>query len=86
MLQIIAKHAGNAAFDPDEIAILVAAFDACWGRLLKSGVQYGSNHARQAARERLGKGIIESVMHGERDPVRLCEDAFLDMAKSDRRG
>jgi hypothetical protein len=85
MLTILAKHNGDTAFLPHEVEILVAAFDGCWERLLGSGVQYGSDRAMQAARERLGKGIIESAKHGERDPVRLCQDAMLYMAQSDRR-
>ena len=85
MLNILAKHDVDTAFQPHEIEILVAAFDGCWERLLNSGVRYGSDQAMQAARERLGKGIIESAKHGERDPVRLCQDAMLHLAQSDRR-
>src|SRR5207244_268380 len=84
MLQIIGKHAENTAFQPEEVAILVAAFDGCWNRLLKSGVQYGSERAMQAARERLGEGIIQAAKGGERDPGQLCQDAMLYVAKSDR--
>jgi hypothetical protein len=86
MHAIVAKHAGEGAFQPEEIAILVAAFDSCWQRLQKSGARYGSDRSMQAARERLGKGIIEAARRGERDPHRLCEDAILQMAKADRRG
>ncbi len=86
MRTIVGKYAGECVFQPEEVAILVAAFDGCWERLLKSGVQYGSDRAMQATRERLGRSIIEMAKRGERDPDRLCEDAMLHMAKWDRAG
>jgi hypothetical protein len=55
MRTIVGKYAGECVFRPEEVAILVAAFDECWERLQKSGVQYGSDRTMQAARERLGR-------------------------------
>ena len=86
MRAIVARYAGEGAFQPEELAILVAAFDDCWERLQKSGARYESARATEAARERLARGIIEAAKHGERDTHRLCENAMLQMAKADRRG
>jgi hypothetical protein len=86
MRAMVAEYAGEGVFQPEEVAILVLAFDSCWERLQASGVRYGSDRAMQAARERLGRGIIEAARRGERDPHRLCEDAMLQIAKADRRG
>ena len=81
MLKIVKQHA-NGVFKPDEVSLLVAAFDDCWRRFQKSGARFGSERAMQRAREQLGKSMIEAAMLGERDPRRLCEDAMLHMAQS----
>jgi len=86
MRAIIAKYTEEGVFQPEEVTILALAFDSCWERLQKSGVRYGSDRATAAARERLGRGIIDAARRGERDPGRLCEDAMLQIAKADRRG
>ena len=81
MQNIVAKYAGGM-FSKHEVAILIKAFDQCWEKLEKSGARYGSDRALQTAREQLGKGIIEAAKRGERDPLRLCEDAMLHFAKA----
>ena len=40
MLQIFEKYAGKGAFQPEELFILVAAFDDAWKRLENSGVDF----------------------------------------------
>jgi hypothetical protein len=79
MRKIIERAEG--VFQPEDVAVLVAAFESCWERFQKSGVSFGSDSAMQKAREQLGKGIIEAAKHGERDPHRLCEDALLHMTQ-----
>ena len=81
MLKLVERFA-SGVFRPEEIAILVGAFDEAWDRLLKSGARYGSEYSIERARAELGRSIIEAAKLGERDPHRLCEDAFLFMTKS----
>jgi hypothetical protein len=84
MLRILDRHA-KGVFDPVEATVLVAAFDQAWERLERSGARYGSDRVKEAARQQLGKCIIEIAKSGERDPKILCEDALLLMAKESRR-
>jgi hypothetical protein len=84
MLQLIREHARVGAFGPEAIPILVAAFDAAWARLEKSGAKLGE-HRTQIARETLAKSIIKLAETGERDPRRLCDQALLDYAQSTRK-
>jgi hypothetical protein len=59
----------EAAFDPDAVAVLTAAFDHCVQRL----------HLRERddpMTELLAKKIIECARSGELDPIQLCEKAL----------
>jgi hypothetical protein len=69
-----------AAFDHDEVAILVGAFDQAWQLILKSGAKLDGE--LMAVRELLAKRIIEVAKQGERDQRRLCEDALAHLAAS----
>src|SRR5947208_3130271 len=81
MLKLVEKYA-RGVFQAEEIAILVAAFDDCWIRLQESGAQYGSEYSMARAQQQLARSIIEAAKRGERDPRRLCDDAFLHMSKA----
>jgi len=84
MRHIDEMYAGDGAFHPEEVGLLVAVFDAAWQRLLKSGAKFDSDREVQAARDRLGRSLIEVARCGERDPRRLCDDALLHMTQSQR--
>ena len=80
MLVAIEVHA-RGVFDPDDVRVLVAAFDDAWRRLLESGVKFASDREAQAMRDVLAKYIIEQARHGERDQRRLREGALLHYAQ-----
>ena len=82
MLQLFEKYAGKGAFQPEELLILVAAFDDAWKRLENSGVRFDSNYQREQARNALGRFIIEDAKKGERDRHRLIDNALLFYDKS----
>jgi hypothetical protein len=81
MLQITTEHGAPGAFTPEEITILVAAFDEAWAEVLRSGAKL-SERGQQELRTAFGKFIIQLALQGERDPHRLREGALLDYAKS----
>jgi hypothetical protein len=81
MLSAIDKYAGGV-FQPDDVRILVAAFDSAWRSLLASGITFESDRELQAVRDRLAKYIIEQARHGERDQRRLRDGALLQYAQS----
>jgi hypothetical protein len=63
------------AFGPDEIAVLISAFE---GALTKLGLVDRTD----AATEIVAHRIIELAKRGERDPDRLCERALSALAAS----
>jgi hypothetical protein len=80
MLQLIKKHVEGGVFTPEEVRILVAAFDAAWESIRRSGAQI-SDYQIEDARNLLAKTIIEAAFQGERDENRLAERALLAYAE-----
>ena len=74
MLSAIDKYAGGV-FSPQDVRILVAAFDAAWRSLLASGITFESDRESDAVRDALAKHIIEQARYGERDQRRLRDGA-----------
>ena len=70
-------------FDPDEIRILVAAFDKAWEAAQASGV-FDKAEA-DSARAILAKHIIAAAKDGERDHGRLRDGALIALAQSNLR-
>jgi hypothetical protein len=71
-------------FNPDDVHILVAAFDKAWETVQASGVKYPEAKAEQV-RAILAKHIIAAAMDGERDQGRLRDGALLALAQSNLR-
>jgi hypothetical protein len=63
------KRFANGAFFPEEVQVLVAAFDDAWARLQSSGAPF-------VEREILAKHIIMAAQRGERNPRQLADDAL----------
>jgi hypothetical protein len=70
----------NLTFDPDEVLILVGAFDKAWQSVLDSGATLDG--AAEPIRELLAKRIVDVAKLGERDQDRLCRDALDHLANS----
>jgi hypothetical protein len=79
MRSLLAEY--PAWFDPDEVQILLAAFDKAWEAVQASGVRYPEAKAEQV-RTILSKHIIAAAMDGERDLGRLRDGALLALARS----
>jgi hypothetical protein len=64
----------NASFGPDEIRVLVRAFDEALGtlRVDRNGL----------VADALAKKIIELAQEGERDPIRLRQHAVRSVSQS----
>jgi hypothetical protein len=65
----------NSSFDPEEIKILVAAFDEAWEAVKSSGGTLSRSPYARPIREVLAKRIIETARRGQSNPHSLCEDA-----------
>ena len=81
ILEAIDKYAGGV-FNPDDMRILVAAFDDAWRAVLASGTTFESDRESKAVRDILAKHIIEQARYGERDRRRLRDGALLQYAQS----
>ena len=82
MRNLLAEY--PAWFEPDEVQILVGAFDKAWETVQAIGVVYAEAKA-EAVRTILAKHIIEAAKQGERDHARLRDGALLALAQSDLR-
>ncbi len=67
-------------FDPRATRILTAAFDTAWQMLKTSGSVLAADYQATSTRELLAKRIIETGRQGERNPLRLAEDALAHLA------
>ena len=50
MLRLLEKFGAEGAFHPEDVSILVAAFDDAWREIERSGVRFGSDDQREFAR------------------------------------
>jgi len=80
--RLFLNHVG--VFEPDEVVILLAAFDKSWGAVQASGVRYPADKL-EFVRAILAKHIIAAAMEGERDVGRLRDGALLALAQSNLR-
>jgi hypothetical protein len=75
-MSIVQLLTASASFDPEATKILTTAFDTAWQTLKTSGNVLAADFRAASTRELLAKRIIEMGRRGERDPLRLVEDAL----------
>jgi hypothetical protein len=71
MHRFLNEHVG--VFDPDEVRILVAAFEKAWASVQANGVTFDTEAKVEAARAVLAKHIIAAAKQGERDHGRPAD-------------
>ena len=74
----------NASFDPEDIEILVSAFDAAWEAVKSSGGTLSRSPYARPIREVLARRIIEMAERGQNNPHSLCKDAVQFLASNYR--
>jgi hypothetical protein len=70
----------EAAFDPETIAVLSAALDEAWDRLLQSGSDCTRPAYARAMREVVARRIIDMAQRGIRDQKELADGAVRFLA------
>jgi len=75
-MRTIIPFAENRAFDPETIYLLAAAFENAWESLTARGDRIDDPLKAAHSREVLAKRIIKLAQRGERDSIRLCDDAL----------
>jgi len=83
-MPIRSRLSPDSAFDPETIRVLTAAFEDAW-RAVDRTANVGPD--ADAARDKLARLIIASAEGGERNPVKLRDDAiaFFRLAQGDKR-
>ena len=74
----------EAAFDPETIAVLSAALDEAWDRLLQSGSDCTRPAYARAMREVVARRIIDMAQRGIRDQKELADGAVRFLAANYR--
>jgi hypothetical protein len=85
MLRKLSELGEEGVFGPDEVRILVAAFDAAWEAVKTSGAPFSEPDYQDTARDILAKSIIYAAKIGERDERTLTESALLQLSKANLR-
>jgi hypothetical protein len=85
VLQQLAKLGEAGAFGPEEVHVLVAAFEAAWGSVMSSGAPFSEPAYRDTAREILAKAIIQAAKKGEYDERKLSDAALLQLSRANLR-
>ena len=75
MREFLDDHLG--LFDPDQVPVLVAAFDGAWESAQTSAVIFDTDVNTEAAWLILAKHIIEAAKQGELDQRRLRDGALV---------
>ena len=65
----------EAAFDPDTIAVLSAALEEAWERLLQSGSECTRPAYARAMREVVARRVFDMAQRGTRDQKELADGA-----------
>jgi hypothetical protein len=74
----------EAAFDPETIAVLSAALDEAWDRLLQSGSECTRPAYARAMREVVARRIFDMAQRGIRDQKELADGAVRFLAANYR--
>ncbi|HTV27946.1 MAG TPA: hypothetical protein VMF32_09210 [Xanthobacteraceae bacterium] len=72
----------NQAFDPDQVEILVSAFDDAWDTIKRSGSTFASPRYERGAREIVAEHIVDLARRGVLDRQRLSAEAIAHLANS----
>ena len=84
MASIIDPVRPQAAFDPETIAVLSAALDEAWDRLLQSGSECTRPAYARAMREVVARRIIDMAQRGIRHQNELADGAVRFLAANYR--
>jgi len=84
MASIVDLVRPKADFDPEIIAVLCAALDEAWDRLLQSGSECTRPAYARAMREVVARHIIDMAQRGIRDQKELANGALRFLAANYR--
>jgi hypothetical protein len=84
MARIVDLIRPEIAFDPETIAVLSAALEEAWDRLLQSGSECTRPAYARAMREVVARRIIDMAQRGTKDQKELVEGAVRFLAANYR--
>jgi hypothetical protein len=77
------RDLSGTTFDPAATALMHAAFEAAWKSLEEGGCVEAAPYSAERMRETLALRIIETADRGERDLIRLRNDALKHLASGE---
>jgi hypothetical protein len=83
MLRKLTALGEEGVFSPEDVRVLVAAFDAVWASVKARDAPIADPIYQETAREVIAKFIIQAVKNGEREERALIEGALLQLSKAD---
>lgn len=75
MISIVRLVERKTAFDPEEVDILVAAFDEAWSQLCASGSDCARPAYSRAMREVVARRVVEVARRGVMDARHIATEA-----------
>jgi hypothetical protein len=75
MTSVVPLVERKTAFDPEEVAILVAAFEEAWARLRASGSECTRPAYARAMREVVARRIFDVARRGMKDAEQIATEA-----------
>jgi hypothetical protein len=84
MARIVDLIRPETAFDPETIAMLSAALEEAWDRLLQSGSECTRPAYARAMREVIARRIVDMAQHGIKDKKELVDGVFRFLAANYR--
>jgi hypothetical protein len=84
MARIVDLIRPEIAFDPETIAVLSAALEEAWDRLLQSGSECTRPAYARAMREVIARRIVDMARHGIKDKKELVDGALRFLAANYR--
>ena len=80
-MQGLDQRFAGGAFTPEEVKVLIAAFDAAWTKIMASNAPWAEPDYWEAGRTILAKQIIAAAKAGETNPQALTGDALLHLSR-----
>jgi hypothetical protein len=80
MSTLASIHASDEALDEECLHVVIQAYDRAWKQL--QGSIFAAHPRAQETREILGRRIVEIARRGERDPVRMGDEAVASFGLS----
>jgi hypothetical protein len=82
MREQIIRLGAEGAFTPEQVDILVAAFESAWATVKSSGAPFAGPDYEERARGLIAKAIVDAALLGELNPRALAAGALIQISRT----